>query len=99
MCRKALRDVNVPKFLKDDLPLFEGIISDLFPGVERPSSDHGALLAALETSCRDMSLQAVQPFLLKCIQVSAAIESGRCEVYSSRWWRTTNCTFATYVFS
>ena len=36
---RALRDVNVPKFLKDDLTLFDKIINDLFPDTERPQVD------------------------------------------------------------
>lgn len=28
---KAMRDSNIPKFIKEDLPLFNAIIKDLFP--------------------------------------------------------------------
>ncbi len=56
---RALRDVNVPKFLKDDLPLFENIILDLFPGIERPQQNYGNLENALVRSCEHYNIQPV----------------------------------------
>merc|ERR1719281_2153424 len=40
---RALRDSNVPKFLSFDLPLFFGIITDLYPDAEVPYVDYGDL--------------------------------------------------------
>ena len=40
---RAMRDSNVPKFLEQDLPLFMGIVNDLFPSVEVPYVDYGSL--------------------------------------------------------
>eukprot|EP00919_Chromeraceae_sp_WS-2016_P022118 GHVR01052605.1.p1 GENE.GHVR01052605.1~~GHVR01052605.1.p1 ORF type:complete len:211 (+),score=-4.19 GHVR01052605.1:6907-7539(+) len=71
---RALRDVNVPKFLKDDLPLFENIIQDLFPKIERPKIEYGNLTDSLIDSCQKMNLQPSKSFLEKVTQLYDTIQ-------------------------
>lgn len=66
---RSLIDCNLPKFLADDVPLFEGIISDLFPGVDSSSTTDPNLLSAISSSCCDSGLQAVDIFIKKCVQM------------------------------
>ncbi|CAD5122382.1 DgyrCDS10813 [Dimorphilus gyrociliatus] len=66
---KAIMDVNLPKFLAQDVPLFEGIISDLFPGVELVKPDLGVFLEALKDNIAKRKLQQVPWFIDKIIQV------------------------------
>lgn len=54
---RALSDVNTPKFLDEDVPLFEGILGDLFPGVALPASDYNTLNEALTKHAIKMGLQ------------------------------------------
>lgn len=50
----------MPKFLAHDLPLFGGILSDLFPGIERPAFDYGPLLNSLKLAMQNQGLQPVR---------------------------------------
>ena len=38
-----MRDSNIPKFLADDLPLFQALIQDLFPTARIPEVNFGDL--------------------------------------------------------
>ncbi|KAG8190244.1 hypothetical protein JTE90_001328 [Oedothorax gibbosus] len=66
---RAINDVNLAKFLSQDVPLFEGIISDLFPGVELPDSDYTVLHKALCENIEKRNLQPVPWFINKIIQI------------------------------
>lgn len=40
----AMKDMNIAKLTSTDLPLFNGIIQDLFPAVKTPEIDYSKVL-------------------------------------------------------
>jgi len=66
---RAMKDANVPKFLKQDLPLFFAIIQDLFPGIEIKENDYGKLKVTIEKMIDDKQLIKNPTFVLKVIQL------------------------------
>ena len=66
---RAMQEANVPRFLSFDLPLFEGIIGDLYPALEIPAVDYGTLQTAVESSIADAGLQVVPKFVIKVIEL------------------------------
>eukprot|EP00906_Rhabdomonas_costata_P002873 RCo004476 len=65
---RACRDANIPKFVSEDIPLFNGILSDLFPGVNLPSHDYGDLQVRIDEELAQRKLQFVPAFNLKITQ-------------------------------
>jgi dynein heavy chain len=89
---RALQDVNKPKFLSDDLVLFDGIISDLFPGVERPPSDYGRLMQQIDEECRKLGLEPTPTFCSKVIQLyeTTVVRHGLMTVGPTAGGKTSN---------
>ena len=65
---RSLRDMNAPKFIAQDFPLFNALMSDLFPGVEPPTVDYGKLQVAIEKEIDIAGLQKVPGIIKKAIQ-------------------------------
>lgn len=65
---RALFDVNLPKFLTLDITLFNGILSDLFPGITLPNIDYTLMRNAFETACQRRNLQPTESFFIKLVQ-------------------------------
>nr|XP_012232176.1 PREDICTED: dynein heavy chain 7, axonemal-like isoform X1 [Linepithema humile] len=66
---RSIKDVNLPKFLSEDIPLFHGITSDLFPNVQLPEPNYVHLNASTRQACAAANIQCVPVFLEKVQQI------------------------------
>lgn len=65
---RAIVDVNLPKFLKEDVPLFKGIYLDLFPGTELPEPARDDIKRWLITVLKRKKLQDTPWYVEKVLQ-------------------------------
>jgi len=66
---RAINEVNLAKFLAHDLPLFENITSDLFPGVTLPVPDYKQMMECIIDRLKHYNLQPHPYFVDKIIQL------------------------------
>jgi dynein heavy chain, axonemal len=56
---RALRDMNLPKFVYHDVPLFLGLVSDLFPGLDCPRVRYPSLNDQVEKELASSGLKVL----------------------------------------
>ena len=70
----AVVDVNLPKFNSNDIPLFQGICSDLFPGIKPPESDYGPLIPTIKSVANRNGLHPHINFTRSTIQLYETVQ-------------------------
>lgn len=77
---RALRDMNLPKFIFEDVPLFLGLISDLFPGLECPRVRYPNFNDAVEENLQDNKyiLLPIQVHVIHCVELFSSRASTLC---------------------
>ena len=77
---RALRDMNVPKFIEADNKLFVLLLGDLFPGLELPKSDIGALGDAIDAELLKQGMQLHSNTIGKIIQTFDSMQTRHCNM-------------------
>ncbi|KAJ3222668.1 Dynein heavy chain 3, axonemal [Clydaea vesicula] len=65
---RSINDVNLAKFLSQDIPLFKAITADLFPKVVLPTPDYRNFMISIHETMQKMNLQPAPNALEKIIQ-------------------------------
>ena len=58
---QALFDTNMPKFLKDDVVLFQNLMNDLFPNLSKSKKNQEAIMKSINLTTRELNFQAWPP--------------------------------------
>jgi dynein heavy chain len=71
---RALRDFNIPKIVNEDLPVFMGLIVDLFPGLDVPRKADVEFEKQIVEAITLRKLQPEEAFVLKVVQLEELLE-------------------------
>ncbi|XP_057654279.1 dynein beta chain, ciliary-like [Diorhabda carinulata] len=97
---RALRDFNIPKIITDDVPVFMGLIGDLFPALDVPRKRDPDFERMVKKSAVDLKLQPEDGFILKVVQLEelfavrhSVFIIGFAGTGKSMVWKTLNRTY------
>ena len=65
---RALRDFNTPKIITEDMPVFLGLIADLFPNLDVPRKRDPVFEKSVKMAACDLKLQPEENFIMKVCQ-------------------------------
>ena len=72
---RALKDMNMPKFVHEDVSLFYGLLGDLFPGLSIDTQSHKDMAAKIKDSMLTKGLQPLEDEIRKVIQLYETMET------------------------
>ncbi|XP_076548684.1 dynein beta chain, ciliary isoform X2 [Osmia lignaria lignaria] len=97
---RALRDFNIPKIVTDDVPVFMGLIGDLFPALDVPRKRDFDFEKTVRDSAVDLKLQPEDGFILKIVQLEELLYVrhsvfivGFAGTGKTQVWKTLNRTY------
>jgi dynein heavy chain, axonemal len=64
---RAMRDANIPKFLAEDIPLFNALVQDLFPGLSIEETKFEGLESQIKESINELKFEQNSSFNHKIV--------------------------------